>query len=68
MPDKKWSPRIVAFVCKWCTYAGADLAGTSRIKYEPEVRIIMLPCTGRADVTLLLRALERGADGILVSG
>ena len=68
MPDEKWSPKIVAFVCKWCTYAGADLAGTSRIKYDPHVRVIMLPCTGGIDVTLLLHALERGADGIIVSG
>jgi len=63
-----WEPKILAFVCKWCTYAGADLAGTSRIKYEPNVRMVKLPCTGRIDVMFLLKAFERGADGVIVSG
>lgn len=63
-----WEPGIIAFVCKWCTYAGADLAGTSRIRYEPNVRMIKLPCTGRIDVLFLLKAIERGADGVIVSG
>jgi coenzyme F420-reducing hydrogenase delta subunit len=63
-----WEPKILAFVCKWCTYAGADLAGTSRIKYEPNVRMVKLPCTGRIDVLFLLKAFERGADGVIVSG
>ena len=68
--DKKtdWEPRIVAFVCKWCTYAGADLAGTSRMKYPPNVRVIKLPCTGRIDYHLILKAMEKGADGVIVSG
>lgn len=61
-------PRIVAFVCKWCTYAGADLAGTSRMVYPPNVRTIMLPCTGRIDVTFIIRAFLQGADGVIVSG
>lgn len=61
-------PRIVAFVCKWCTYAGADLAGMSRLEYPPEVKTLMLPCSGRIDVTLVLRAFLQGADGVLVSG
>ena len=61
-------PRIVAFVCKWCTYAGADLAGTSRMVYPPNVRTIMLPCTGRIDVTFIIRAFLQGADGVVVSG
>lgn len=60
--------RLVAFFCKWCTYAGADLAGTSRLTYPPNVRAIMLPCTGRIDITLVLRAFLQGADGVLVSG
>lgn len=61
-------PRLVAFVCKWCTYAGADLAGLSRLQYPPDVKTLMLPCSGRIDVTLVLRAFLQGADGVLVSG
>lgn len=64
----KFEPKIVAFVCKWCTYAGADLAGTSRMTYDPNVRALMLPCTGRIDVSFVLRAFLQGADGVLVSG
>ncbi len=60
--------RLVAFVCRWCTYAGADLAGTSRTLYPPEVRVVKLPCTGRIDVLFPLRAFLQGADGVLVSG
>lgn len=63
-----WQPRIAAFVCRWCTYAGADLAGTSRLKYPPQIRIIKLPCTGRIDPLFLIRAFRMGADGVLVSG
>ena len=64
----EFEPKIIAFVCTWCTYAGADLTGTSRIKYEPNVRIIRLPCTGRIDFMLILKAFARGADGVIVSG
>jgi len=60
--------KIVAFVCNWCTYAGADLTGTSRIKYAPNVKILRLPCTGRIDFMLLMKAFTEGADGIIVSG
>ena len=63
-----FEPKIVAFVCNWCTYAGADLTGTSRIKYSPNVKIIRFPCTGRIDFMLLLKAFSNGADGIIVSG
>ena len=63
-----FEPRIVAFVCKWCTYAGADLAGTSRMTYSPNVRTLMLPCTGRIDVSFVMRAFLDGADGVIVSG
>ena len=63
-----WEPRIVAFICNWCTYTGADLAGTSRLKYPPNVRVIKIPCTGRFDPLFVLKAFERGADGVLVSG
>lgn len=61
-------PLVVAFVCKWCTYAGADLAGTSRLTYPPNVRTVMMPCTGRIDVSFVLSAFLQGADGVLVSG
>jgi F420-non-reducing hydrogenase iron-sulfur subunit len=64
----EFEPKIIAFVCNWCTYAGADLAGTSRIKYAPNVKIIRFPCTGRIDFLILLKAFENGADGIIVSG
>jgi len=63
-----FEPKIIAFVCNWCTYAGADLAGTSRMKYSPNVRIIRLPCTGRIDTHFIIKAFEQGADGVLVSG
>lgn len=63
-----FEPKVVAFVCNWCTYAGADLTGTSRIKYASNVKIIRFPCTGRIDFMLLLKAFENGADGIIVSG
>ncbi len=64
----EFEPKIVAFVCNWCTYAGADLTGTSRIKYASNVKIIRFPCTGRIDFMLLLKAFANGADGIIVSG
>lgn len=60
--------KVVAFVCNWCTYAGADLTGTSRIKYSPDVKIVRFPCTGRIDFMLILKAFAEGADGIIVSG
>ena len=63
-----FEPKIVAFLCNWCSYAGADLAGTSRLKYAPNIRVIKVPCTGRLDPLFLLKAFETGADGILVSG
>jgi coenzyme F420-reducing hydrogenase delta subunit len=66
--DNDFEPKIVAFVCNWCTYAGADLTGTSRIKYSPNVKIIRFPCTGRIDFMLLLKAFSNGADGVIVSG
>ncbi|MBP9020540.1 MAG: hydrogenase iron-sulfur subunit [Syntrophobacterales bacterium] len=63
-----WDPKIAAIVCNWCTYAGADLAGISRIQYPPNVRIIRVPCTGRINPFYIVRALQEGADGVLVSG
>ena len=65
---QEFEPKIVAYVCNWCTYLGADLAGTARLEYPPNVRIIRLPCTGRIDFNLIIKALEMGADGVLVSG
>ena len=64
----EFEPKIVAFVCNWCTYMGADLAGTTRLEYPPNVRIIRLPCTGRIDFNLIIKAFEIGADSVLVSG
>ena len=63
-----FEPRITAFVCNWCTYTGADLAGTSRLHMASNVRIIRLPCTGRIDHVFIVKAFERGADGVIVSG
>ena len=66
--EKDWSPKIVAFLCNWCSYAGADLAGVSRMQYAPNIRIIRVPCSGRISPLHILAALHRGADGVLVSG
>ena len=63
-----FEPKITAFVCNWCTYAGADLTVTSRIKYQSNVRVLRLPCTGRIDFMLLAKAFAQGADGVIVSG
>ncbi len=71
MPEENkdtWSPKIVAFLCNWCSYAGADLAGVSRIQYATNIRIIRVPCSGRVNPMHILTALHRGADGVLVSG
>jgi len=68
LPITAFEPKIMAFVCNWCTYAGADLAGTGRMEYKPNVRIIKLPCTGRIDPLFIIKAFENGADGVLVSG
>ena len=63
-----WEPKIVAFLCNWCSYAGADLAGVSRLQYPTNVRIIRVPCSGRIDPLYIVRALQEGVDGVLVSG
>ena len=63
-----WEPKIVAFLCNWCSYAGADLAGIGRLQYPPNTRTIRVPCSGRVDPLFILRALQKGADGVLVSG
>jgi coenzyme F420-reducing hydrogenase delta subunit len=66
--QSNWEPKIAAFLCTWCSYAGADLAGVSRIQYPPNVRIIRVPCSGRINPLYLLKALQSGMDGVLVSG
>jgi len=63
-----WEPKILAFLCNWCSYAGADLAGTSRIQYSPNIRVIRVPCSGRINPLFILKALQSGIDGVLVSG
>lgn len=63
-----YNPTIIAFLCNWCSYTGADLAGTSRIKYEPNTRTIRVMCSGRVDPTFVLKSFREGADGILICG
>ncbi|MDD5590706.1 MAG: hydrogenase iron-sulfur subunit [Dehalococcoidales bacterium] len=63
-----WEPKIVAFLCNWCSYAGADLAGVSRIQYPTNIRIIRVPCSGRINPFFILSSLQHGADGVLVCG
>jgi len=64
----KFEPKIVAFFCNWCTYLAADLAGTSRMKYAPNTRVIRVMCSGRVDPQFILEAFAKGADGVLIGG
>jgi len=64
----EFKPTIVSFLCNWCSYTGADLAGTSRMKYSPNVRVIRVMCSGRVDPTFVLSAFREGADGVLICG
>jgi F420-non-reducing hydrogenase iron-sulfur subunit len=66
--EGEFEPLIIAYCCNWCSYAGADLAGTSRFEYPMNIRIIRIMCTGRMDSTLVLEALRMGADGVLIAG
>lgn len=66
--SERFEPRIVVLCCNWCTYAGADLAGTSRMKYAPNVRLVRVMCSGRVDPAFVLRAFADGADGVLLAG
>ncbi|KUL00109.1 hydrogenase iron-sulfur subunit [Methanoculleus sp.] len=68
MADENWKPKIIAIICNWCSYAGADLAGGARIQYPPDIRAIRVMCTGRIDPLFILKAFQDGADGVLVSG
>ncbi|MCK4727838.1 MAG: hydrogenase iron-sulfur subunit, partial [Desulfobacterales bacterium] len=65
---EEFVPKIIAFCCQYCAYAAADLAGSMRLRYAPNVRIVLVPCSGTIDVIHILRAIEDGADGVLVAG
>lgn len=65
---EQFEPTIIGFTCNWCSYRAADLAGTARVKYPPNVRLIRLMCSGRLDPTFVLKALSQGADGVLITG
>jgi len=67
-PKAAWEPQLVVFACNWCSYAGADTAGVSRIQHQPNFRMIRVMCSGRIQPAFVLRAFEKGADGVLVSG
>ena len=68
MSNESFEPKIVGFLCNWCSYTGADLAGTARMVYAPNVRIIRVMCSGRVDPQFVLTAFSEGADGVLISG
>ncbi len=65
---EQFEPNIIGFLCNWCSYAGADLAGTSRMKYPPNLKPIRVMCTGRVEPVFVLEALKKGADGVLIAG
>lgn len=65
---QNFEPRILAFTCNWCSYAGADLAGVSRMQYPPNVRLVKVMCSGRVTPSMLLHAFQRGVDGVLFTG
>ena len=65
---EEFEPKMIGFLCNWCAYAGADLAGVSRIQYPPNIRIVRVMCSGRVDPSFILEALKDGADGVLVAG
>jgi F420-non-reducing hydrogenase iron-sulfur subunit len=66
--EKNWEPKIVTFLCNWCSYAGADLAGVSRLQYPHNIRVIRVPCSGRVNPFYIIKVLQNGVDGVLVSG
>lgn len=68
MANDNFEPRILAILCTWCSYAGADLAGVSRMQYPPNVRVVKVPCSARVNPLYIMRALQEGWDGVLVSG
>lgn len=66
--QEPFRPKVLAFTCKWCTYAGADLAGLNRMKYPADIRLLRVPCSGRVNPQFILEALQRGCDGVMVCG
>ena len=68
MEDEDFQPKILAFLCNWCSYAGADLAGVSRYQYPPFTKVIRVPCSGRVDPLFIIKALNQGIDGVWISG
>jgi coenzyme F420-reducing hydrogenase delta subunit len=68
MSESGFEPKILAFACRHCAYAAADLAGAMRLRYPPNVRILEVPCTGRVELTEVLHAFEHGTDGVMVAG
>ncbi len=68
MSNSDFEPKIVGFCCNWCSYRGADMAGTARVKSAPNVRIVRVMCSGRVDPVFVLKAFEQGADGVLILG
>lgn len=66
--DKNWEPKILAFCCNWCTYTGADLAGLNRMKYPENVRVVRVPCSSRVNPQFVVRAFQKGWDGVIVCG
>ncbi len=66
--NETFTPEIIAFCCHYCAYAAADLAGSMRLEYPPSIKIVEVPCSGKVDPVYVLRALEEGADGVLVAG
>lgn len=68
MADESFEPRIVGFLCQWCSYTGADLAGTSRLQYPPTLSTVRVMCSGRVDPTFVVKAFAEGADGVLIAG
>jgi len=66
--EKTFEPVLIGFTCNWCSYRAADLAGTARVKYPPNIRLVRLMCSGRLDPTFVLKAFAGGADGVLVTG
>jgi F420-non-reducing hydrogenase iron-sulfur subunit len=68
MPSEQFEPKLIGFLCRWCSYTGADLAGTSRLQYPPNLTTIRVMCSGRVDPTFVIKALAGGADGVLIAG
>lgn len=68
MEERSFEPKILGFLCNWCSYAGADLAGVSRIQYPPNLRVVRVMCSGRVSPVFILKAITKGIDGVLVGG